>query len=389
MENGTDNIRKMNIIVIGESGAGKSTLINAVAGARIKTRAGEGDTQGINIYESTTWPFRCIDTMGFEPNIFKQMKAIIQVRKFTREQVSRSASDEENHGVDAVWYCIDATRRRMFSQTVEMMSNAVKGWKNVPVFAVITKSYSTPERQENIDAVKAAFSKVKGINVQGYFPVVAERFQITDDVVVESFGIAELCDATLSCSEEAAQINSENRIRMIKEQKRFSAQALVVGATTAAVVVGAVPIPFADSAILVPLEIGMTKGVFKIYGVESSADLVSAVVGSAAITNVAKAALGALKTVPNIAGSVINAVVAGFFVGALGEAVVALTESIYSGKVDPNVVDNTVAFVANELKNNAVLGAAISYIEKNAASLKGKTAKEIFEAVSTAVKPKN
>ena len=105
-----------------------------------------------------------------------------------------------------------------------------------------------------------------------------------------------------------------------------------------------------------------------------------------AITNVAKAAIGALNTVPNIAGSVLNAVVAGFFVGAIGESVVALSEAIYLGKIDKSKIDNVVDFISDKLKNNAVLAFAVNYIEKNAEKLQGKSAKEIFSIIDKAVK---
>ena len=151
-------------------------------------------------------------------------------------------------------------------------------------------------------------------------------------------------------------------------------------------VVGAAPISFADSLILVPLETALTKGIFKIYGIGFSGDLVTAVIGSTAITNVANTAVSTLKTIPNIAGNVLNAVVAGFFVGAIGEAVIALSEAIYLGKVDKDKIDNIVEFVSDKLRNNAVLAFVVSYIEKNADKLQGKSAKEIFRIIDNAVK---
>lgn len=382
-----DNERKMNILVLGNSGAGKSTLIKAVSGTEVQSGIGEGNTQKIDIYESATWPLRFIDTKGFEYSKLEQLKTIYQVKKFTKEQVKLSKSDENaNVDIDAVWYCIEGTTRRFFVNNIEMMNKAIKGWKNIPVFAVITKSYSETDIAENVDAVSKAFAKGKGVNLQEIVPVVAEAFPINDDLVVSPKGIEELCESTLKCSEEAKKISEENRKRMILEQKRFSSNALTVGTTSIAVVVGAAPTSFADSLILVPLETGLTKGILKIYGVDFSGELVGAIVGSAAITNVAKTALGALKTIPNIAASVLNAVVAGFFVGALGESIIALSEAIYLGRIDKEKIDNVIAFMEEKLKNNAVLAFAISYIEKNSDKLQGKTAKEIFNTIDTAVK---
>jgi len=275
---------KMNILVLGNSGAGKSTLIEAIVGVKKNTRPGEGDTSKIEVSESSIWPLRCIDTKGFEYSIIEQIKTIRQVKKYTKTQIGQSDNDSREKGIDTVWYCVEGTARRVFSDNVEMMNKAIKGWKNVPVFAVITKSFSQVEEEENIEAVVQAFAKNKSVNLQKIIPVVAKPYPVNNDVIVQPKGIEELCNATLECADYAKQINKENRDRMVLEQKRFTANAMVTGATASAVLVGAVPLSFADSLLLVPLEAGMTKAIFRIYGVEFSSDLVSAIIGSALIT---------------------------------------------------------------------------------------------------------
>lgn len=386
-----DENRKMNILVLGSSGAGKSTLIKAVSGVEVQTGVGEGNTQKIDVYESDTWHMRFIDTKGFEYKRIEQLKTIRQVKKFTKEQVEIFKTDEDNAvGIDAVWYCVEGTTRRIFSDNIEMMNKATKGWKNVPVFAVITKSYSEPDKAENIEAISLAFAKNKAVNLQKIIPVVAEAYQINDDTIVPPQGIEELCNATLECFAEAKQISEENRLRMILEQKRYSAHALVAGSSAAAIAVGAAPFSFADSLILVPLETAMTKGLFKIYDIQFTTDIIGSVVGSAAITNIAKAALGQLKNILNlatmVAAGVVNAVVAGFFVSALGEAVIALCEAARSGKVDISKIDQITEFLVNKMKESPILDSVITYLEKNADKLQGKSAKEIFKSIDKAAK---
>jgi len=384
-----ENERKMNILVLGNSGAGKSTLIKAISGTEVQTGVGEGNTQKIQVYESSTWPIRCIDTKGFEYSKIEQLKTIWQVIKFTREQVALSESDEEKGmRIDAVWYCVEGTARRTFSYNIEMMNKAIKKWKNVPVFAVITKSYSEADIKENIDAVSKSFAKGKSVNLQKIIPVVAELYQINEEIAVEPKGIDELCRATLESWEEATKISEENKKRMILEQKKFTANTLVTGATAAGIIVGAAPISFADSLVLVPLETALTKGILKVYNIEFSGELITSIVGSAAISNVAKTAVSSLKTIPNLAGSVVNAVVAGFFVAALGEAVIALSESIYSGKIDKDKVDAVVDYVTEKITNNPVFAFVVKYLESNVEKLQGKSAKEIFSIIDKLIKEK-
>ena len=374
--------RRMNILVLGNSGAGKSTLIEAIAGREVPIGIGESKTQSIAVYESGIWPLTLIDTKGFEFNLLQQIKTINQVKKFTKEQIKA----EDGRGIDAVWYCIEGTTRRTFAHNIDLMNRAIRGWKGIPVFAVITKSYSEPDEIENIEAVKAAFYKEKGINFKAVIPVVAKEYRINDAVVVPAKGLTALCTETLACAAEAWEISGGNQTRLVLEQKRFSAEKTVIGATTAAAMVGAVPIPFPDSFILVPLETGLAKNLLKIYDIDFSGDLVTAIVGSAAITTVARSALNALKTIPNVAGSVINAVVAGFFVFALGESVIALSEEISKGRINKEKIDEVVAFVEEKIRGNAVLAAAIKVLGTNPEKWKDKKAKQILIETLKAVK---
>jgi len=374
---------KMNILVLGASGAGKSTLIKAISGTEVITGVGEGNTQKIDVYESTTWPIRSIDTKGFEYNIFEQWKTIHQVKKYTKEQISNKENSSEI-GIDAIWYCIEGTARRTFSHNINLMNKAIKGWKNIPVFAVITKSYSEVDIPENIEAVKQAFAKSKNINLKKIIPVVAEEYVINEEITVAPKGIEELCIQTLDCLDEAKKINKTNRDRMILEQKRFTANGAVVGATTSAVVIGAVPIPFPDSIILMPLETGLTKLIFKIYKVNYSVELVTAIVGSTMITTVAKSIL---KAIP-IAGAVANGVVAGAIVFALGQSVIAASEAIYNGKLEPTKINEMVEFVGEKVKENAIVGATISYFEQNKDKIQDKKPKEILDEIMKSIKSK-
>lgn len=370
-----EEMQKMNVLVIGGSGAGKSTLIKSISGTEVITGVGEGNTQKIDVYESSTWPLRCIDTKGFEYNIFEQWKTMRQVKKYTKEHLS-------NDGIDAVWYCIEGTARRTFSYNISLMNKAIKGWKNVPVFAVITKSYSEVDIPENIEAVQQAFAKSGSVNLKKIIPVVAEEYIINEEVKVAPKGIEELCLQTLDCIDEAKQINQENRDRMVLEQKRFTSNGVVLGATTSSVIIGAVPVPFPDSVILMPLETGLTKLIFKIYGVEYSGELVTGIVGSTMITTVAKSILKALP----IAGPVVNGVVAGAIVFALGESVITASEAIYTGKLDPSKINETIEFISNKVKDNAIVGATISYFEKNGDKIKDKKPKEIFDSILKSIK---
>lgn len=380
--------KKMNVLVLGASGAGKSTLIKAISGQEVMTGVGEGQTQKIDIYESNIWSIRCIDTKGFEYNIVEQWRTIHQVKKYTKSQLSNNGDEKINNlGVDAVWYCIEGTARRTFQHNISLRNKAIKGWKNIPEFVVITKSYSEKDIPENIEAIQQAFAKLGRVNLKKIIPVVAEEYEINDEVKVVPKGIEELCLNTLDCLEDAKNINKENRERMVLEQKRFTANATTIGATATAFTIGAIPLNFADSQMLIPLEMGLTSVIFKIYGVQISKELVKTIIGSSAITLAAKQVVSIVKTIPG-AGDIVNGTVAGAFVFALGEGVILVSEGIYTGKIDKKQTDKIAEVIGDSIKKNPIIKATIEYFEKNGDKIAGKTSKEMFNEIKKSIKTK-
>jgi len=75
------------------------------------------------------------------------------------------------------------------------------------------------------------------------------------------------------------------------------AHGLIGMSTTAGVVVGAIPIPFADALLLSPLEVGMVQGLSQIYGInkgEGSRQMINSIVQAGTVGAVAKTAISAL-----------------------------------------------------------------------------------------------
>lgn len=151
-----------NVLVIGNSGVGKSTLINAVLGEdRALTGYGtKGITDKLEIYESDKLPFRVIDTIGFEPTLLKEQMAINAVKKWSKDCAKEGKEDNQ---INVIWFCVDGTSRKLFEKSIQSLSRATAMWKTVPVVVVITKSYSVPERKENIEMVQNAFATQKNI----------------------------------------------------------------------------------------------------------------------------------------------------------------------------------------------------------------------------------
>lgn len=358
---------RMKVLVLGMSGAGKSTLIKSVSEQEVETGVGASVTKEVKSYDCNVWPLSLIDTQGFEFNIIRQIKSVHQISSYIKE----------NKGIDAIWYCIDSETKRVDTHNIELLSKAIKGWNNMPLFIVLTKSYSKLEQESNIEAVKQAFEKTKITNIKGIIPIVAEERKI-ESVVIEKNGIEELCLKTIECKDEALEIGESN-LKKILTRKRIYSQSIVAVSTASATTIGAIPLNFADATILVPLETTMTSAILWNYGIKNKS-VITAIVGSQGITFVAKQAVTAIKALP-VVGDIANSIVAGVIVFTLGEAVTLLGESIYSGNLSIDNIEEVIEFISNNVKNNPALNSTIKYLEKNADILKEKSPSEILNEI--------
>lgn len=356
-----------NVLVIGNSGVGKSTLINAFLDEdEIAARVGwgiSGTTSALEIYPAKKVPFQLIDTIGFEPSFLKRAKAIKAVKKWSKESAKEGNEDRQ---INAIWFCIDGTSRKLFPEAIKNLSKATKMWESVPVIIVITKSYSIPERAENVQMVHNAFAQQKRYakNLKAVIPVVAQTYTLNDTAFAPPEGIMELIDATNAVLPEGMKAAEKDIASFKLKRKRAMAQSVITASTAAGGAVGAIPLPFADAAILVPVESGLVTALRKIYGIPDGDDAQKIMdtileVGTASIA--AKAAISALKAIPgvNLAGEVINAIVAAAIVAAaivaaIGEGSAFVFEKVYLGEMSAKDVDAIRNLIEQKLDNEFV-----------------------------------
>lgn len=348
-----------NVLVIGNSGVGKSTLINAVLGESTSVTM----TKELLVKEplpakSEQIPFRMIDTVGFEPSIFKTRQSIQSVKKWSEAAVKEGREDAQ---INVIWFCVDGTSRRLFSETIKNLAKATALWSSVPIIVVITKSYSVPERTENRQMVYDAFVAQKRFsrNLRGIIPVVADTFVLNTEAFAPPEGIEELVELTNSLLPEGVKAAKDDIEAYKLSRKRALAHSIVAASTAGAVVVGAVPVPIPDAMILVPTEMAMLNAITLVYGIkkdESSNEFLKAMVNAGTVSLAAKTALTALKAIPglNIGASVLNAVIAGSMVAALGEVSIFALEQVRSGKKTMEDIDWVTKVVESKLSNQFV-----------------------------------
>lgn len=363
------HMRKGNVLVIGNSGVGKSTLINAVLGEEKATTGwgNSGTTDHLEIYENDEIPFRIIDSVGFEPSFFKKKKAIDDVKKWSKNSAKNGNEDSK---IDIIWFCVEGTSRKLFPDTIKSLSSATAMWESVPVIVAITKSYSEPERKINVEMVQNAFAKQKRYskNLKKVIPVVAQDYVINDSSYVEPVGITELIEATNNFLPEGKKAADDDIYHYKIKRKKALAQGIVGTATTAGSVIGAIPISVADAPLLSGIEAGEITALARLYEIpkgEKSKQLMGTIIEAGTASAAAKGAISVLKSIPgvNLVAGVLNAVIAGCFVAAIGEASIYIFEQVYLGKKTAEDIDWITKVIESKLSTELIEGAT-SVIKK-------------------------
>ena len=379
---GENSGAKANVLIIGNSGVGKSTLVNAVLGEdRAEASFGtKGTTKELHLYEREDLPFRVIDTVGFEPSFFKRRAAIHAIRQWSRNSAKDGKTDTQ---INVIWFCVPGTAGKLFPETIHSLSQATSMWPSVPIITVITKSFSLPDREKNIELVNSVFSSQSHRkNLRKIIPVVAATFTLNENAYAAPEGITELIDATNELLPEGYQAAEKDIARFKLNRKRALAQGIVVTATGSGMAVGAVPIPIPDAAILIPVEAAEINALAKLYGInndEESRKFLNSIVEVGTVSLAAKTALNALKAIPgiNLGAAALNAIFAGAIIAVLGEGSIAAFEQVYLGNKSVEDLDWIKQFMESKL--------AADFVEKLKAaasqSKDGMSSKKLIEIV--------
>ncbi|MBR3296851.1 MAG: DUF697 domain-containing protein [Firmicutes bacterium] len=144
-----------------------------------------------------------------------------------------------------------------------------------------------------------------------------------------------------------------------KKKRRAKAHGVVGLATAAGVAIAAIPLPYPDAALLAPTEALEINALANIYGMrkgERSTTLINSILDAGAVTLAGKSAISALKAIPgiNIGATVLNAIVAGSIIAALGEGSIFIFESINRGERSADDVDWVRKMVESKLTGTVI-----------------------------------
>jgi uncharacterized protein (DUF697 family)/GTP-binding protein EngB required for normal cell division len=318
-------IGRFNLAIFGKTGSGKSTLINAIFGQDIApTGIGKPITKGLNYYVHSNGFLGIYDSEGFETGT--SGNAILAG---LNRLVAHKNVEPIDQRIHAAWYVVRWSDRRFETSQADFI-RALRAL-GLPVLIVITQVPSrNNDGQISIhpDATEFAHyieSLGLGTDLDGVVYLTNARHDPFTNADI--FGLTELIAATSSVIPAAAE-NALIAAQQVDVKRKKDAAAVVI--KQAALIssgIGAVPIPIADAALLVPNQVAMIARITAIYGLPRSRSRAISIAGAAILTGGATqvgryAVTQLLRFVPGgqIAGSAISASVAAALTRAIGVA---------------------------------------------------------------------
>ena len=335
------NLNKMNILIAGKTGVGKSTLLNAIFGEEIvEAGIGKPVTQEIEKIEKEGFPLTIYDTPGLElGGAHSKENLLNDIRSIIKEGIE---SGDISKAIHIILYCVNTKSARFEdaeADFVRQLSESATAY-NVPVIVVLTQTQDKKKGEE----LKKVIEK-ENLKVRNIIPVLAkdEEIDLGNEIIrFSSFGLEALAREIEAALPEAIKKTFAVIQRKSLSLKVKSAQKIVIASVSAALATGAVPIPFSDAAVLVPVEMGMIGGITACFGLKNLPKavitaLLAATIGSAGATVLGKTIVSSLlKFIPGVgtvAGAVISGSTAAALTASLGNAYIAIMKKIYTGEI--------------------------------------------------------
>ena len=157
-----NEIKHLNLQIIGKTGVGKSTLVNAIFGEKVaEVKKGEPCTMETKCYESERYNFiRIYDTRGIEiSKNFDIGKVFNETLKDIKEKCEKNEPDNLIH---CLLYCFTGTRfEREEGEILVKLRQTYEG-KKLPIIMVLTQDIEEDEEDEE-DGFKQLYDSINKI----------------------------------------------------------------------------------------------------------------------------------------------------------------------------------------------------------------------------------
>ena len=157
-----NEIKHLNLQIIGKTGVGKSTLVNAIFGEKVaEVKKGEPCTMETKCYESERYNFiRIYDTRGIEISTnFDIGKVFNETLKDIKDKCEKNEPDNLIH---CLLYCFTGTRfEREEGEILVKLRQTYEG-KKLPIIMVLTQDIEEDEEDEE-DGFKQLYDSINKI----------------------------------------------------------------------------------------------------------------------------------------------------------------------------------------------------------------------------------
>lgn len=306
-------IKKVNVLIVGNTGAGKSTLINNLFGKKVcEIGKGKPCTQSFILYDENPY-INIYDSKGMEKDINID-DFIDEIRSFIKEK--NYDPNPDNH-IYILLYCLEAVNiQESDIKLIKSVSDCILNPIIIFTKADIKQDYEIENLKKtameyNINEKDIVFTASPDSKFyqncsddikKGIEKLYLRIYEITPDVQKHALEMAQNVDLELK----------EKKIKAL----RIEAYKIVAISVASAVAAGAIPIPGPDAVIITSIQLAMVGKIAAIYGLDATEceEMVYPFLSQLIGQTVARQFI---KIIPGL-GSVISAAVAGSFTGGLG-----------------------------------------------------------------------
>jgi uncharacterized protein (DUF697 family)/GTP-binding protein EngB required for normal cell division len=336
------SLGRFTLVVLGRTGVGKSTLVNAVFGETLaETGIGRPVTRASHLYTREGVGLGVVDTKGLE--IGTDTDTLVRE---LRELVAHSRTRPEAERIHVAWFCVQASDLRVQDSERRVLETLRD--LGVPTVLVLTRvpvvdGRMHPQTEEFLRAIEQMALPVVGGRA---VPVMALADPFTG---WPAHGLPQLLALTHEVAPAGVQAALVAAQQVDEEAKARESKKAVAAAAAQAAAVAATPIPFADAAVLVPIQLRMMSRIALLHNVPVDRATMLALASVAASTGAGRSLVsGLVKLVPgagSLVGGAIGAGVASSVTAAMGGAWITVCR-----RYGRDSVLGSVAFDAAEIR---------------------------------------